>query len=297
MDHNDANRASMALGFLVVCPHPLLVSELSETTILDFTRDCQPDEVMQPLNIDGDDRLMDPADIISILGPFATLDQSSGLVQLAHHSVRTYLIEGKAEIPRFRLETQQLHYETGVLCLKYVLNALSTPSDTGIGNEDRDWTLLSAEFPLLTYAAKYFSYHIYTSGKEADAVPLLLRLFSGNNNILFRGWLQLLRSVTLPRDFYVPGRWSRRDSALYHTVSRGLTATTVALFDGGGDVNEVGGTFRGTLLHAACWMERSDIVRLLLDRGVDYYAMDKNGDTAYGLCLYHRNTEIRDIFK
>jgi hypothetical protein len=128
-------RAETALTFMLVCAQPMHVHELAETTMFDLNYLSHSDTFLSLLDIDEDDRLLDPRDIIDDLGPFALVNSSSDTVQIAHHSVRTFLLSRSDIFERFwGLSVQQAHFQAGALCLKYLIHVLKLSSRVGFGN-------------------------------------------------------------------------------------------------------------------------------------------------------------------
>ena len=256
-----------------------------------------PGMLISPFYIDHDDRLLDPLEILTILGPFASVDMRTGSVQLAHHSIRKFLTRRKSSDPTFRLSAERCHFEMAILCLQYLFSVVRSQSIADAKMLAPRWDALSGQFPLLLYTAQYFSYHITMSKNEGEALPLLQQLFSVDDPRTFGAWLAILRCGTSIKSFYVPGRQARRDSVLYHAIAHGLVETTKAILSKGADINEAGGSAGGTLLHAACRNKRPELVGLLLDKGADYEVRNRKGHTAYDLAMYLGHDEILKMFE
>lgn len=287
-----------AIRLMKASPFPLKLTELAEATILRpitvGSRQLQLDDMHQP---EWDARLFDDSDILKILGPFAHLEEATTAVSIAHHSVRTFFMEGKAVYPAFRFGRKQLHFDAATICLSYltsVLNVSLSSSDTR-GRGAQQYEALVQQYPLLMYCAKNWPIHVVESGEEQLLLPLIRLYFASQPTDLFKEWLEVLR-LTHPDDYYVPARWSTDKNVAYHAISHGLTLTTEALLNDGIDGNSIGGSWGSTLLHAACWTERPQIVRLLLRWGVDYGKRNHDGDTAYDLLSYRNQRTIEDIF-
>ena len=303
-------QARSALALLLVAPYSLQLDELAEAAIFNLEGGSEASQMMKPLSLDPDARLIRSSDILGTLGIFASVDRRAGTIQLAHQSVRNFFTQNKAPISQFRFDLLQLHFEVGILCLRYTLLVVDVVNASSDEDGPMNFTTFSdisprqkkklekmaTYYPLLSYAAKYFLYHLRNSGKEQDASRLLLSIYSANNHAVLRTWLLLLRSITSHKDFYIPEQWSAENNALYHAAAHGLIAAVTALLDEGADVNALGGSHGGTVLHAACWSERTAVVRLLLSREADYTATDALGDTAYALSLYLRDSDTCRVF-
>ena len=297
-DPEDRYRFLWALKFLLAAPSPLQLTELAETTIIQCNAaDGVHDSTLLTARPDSASRLFENTDILEILGPFARFEDQTGVVSIAHSSVRTFFLESKVVDSWFRLSPEMLHADVAFACLIYLTNVLRTSEAHGCTttNFAQDYHVLVEEHPLLTYCAQYWPLHVVQSKDERSMLPLIRLYFTPEPTLLFSQWLRLLRQ-TSSTSYYVPGRWASHDNVTYHAISHGLVHTTETLLDAGVEINSVGGSWGGTLLHAACWTERPEILRCLLSRGVDYATEDQNEDTAYDLLLWLDQSEMQDAF-
>ena len=89
---------------------------------------------------------------------------------------------------------------------------------------------------------------------------------------------------------------------LHHYASRGKVDVLRLLMDAAGDdtgrlLNEARGALNFTPLHMAARGGRLDACQLLVERGADIYAKDKNGDTPAQLAVANKKTSVADWLK
>lgn len=212
--------------------------------------------------------LADPADILSICGSLLACQRETGLVTLAHHSVRTYLLsdlQGKSEY--FRLLPRRAHSNLAIKCLTYLsFNAFAGgPCSTATGLQER-----YQRFPLLEYTAQRWALHLGNLEELDDSMWKTLKNFffsadeaRGN----YHAWVQLL----------IPDCTARQISQsppLYYAASFGLIEVVRYLLDAGADIEARGGRGGATPLNIASFRGHYDVAKLLLERGADPHAQD-----------------------
>jgi hypothetical protein len=215
--------------------------------------------------------LADPADILSICGSLLTCPRETGLVTLAHHSVRTYLmsdLQGKSEY--FRLLPRRAHSNLATKCLTYLsFDAFAggpCSSATGL----QEWY---QRFPLLEYAAQRWALHIGILERLDDSTWKTLKefLFSADEaRGNYQAWVQLLIPNSTARQII-------QTPPLYYAASFGLTEVVRYLLDAGADIEAHGGRGGATPLNIASFRGHYDVAKVLLERGADPHAEDHYG--------------------
>jgi Ankyrin repeats (3 copies) len=285
---HDRSRARTALTFLSVTPYPLQLAEVAECTILDTVYEANLQGPSKPqTQVDLESRLFNPEDMLEILSPFASMDNFRATVALAHPSVRTFLLEGKAAHVDFQLKSEACHLTVSAACLTYMLYVFDRPE---FRHKEFDGAVIKRmlhDYPLLLYSAKYWPFHLSSSNREKSKglLPLSLEVLDPSANQNFHLWLRILRTTT-PDSF-----------PLYHAAAHGLTDTAQSILEKGADVNYRGGSWHGTALHAACWTQRPTIVRLLLEHGADSTIKDQLMDNAYDVCIRLGDEYMQGLFR
>lgn len=198
------DQAKTMLQWLAFALRPLSLDELHETRLIDpSARD----------NIDWDDTCS-PGEIIAILGSLVQVDK--GCVELAHLSVKEYLISDRAAkiSPFFSLEYNIAHHFIAQSCLVcLVAYARSARKHT----DKRD--------SLLGYAAKTWNDHL----KMQDSDSLGRELILLQDDQLRRSWTRVYDpSKRIPLIGSLP-------SALYYASLLGLEKCVRALLRVGSD--------------------------------------------------------------
>jgi len=278
-DDEDKILAREILEILAFTLRPLRLPELCE--FLQITRGLRV--------LDESKCLADPADILSICGSLLTYQKEGGLVTLAHHSVRTYLmsdLQGKSEY--FQLLPSRAHWNLATKCLTYLsFDAFAGgPCSSAMGLQER-----YQRFPLLEYAAQRWALHLGNLQRLDDSMWNTLKhfLFSadeGRNN--FPAWVQLLiPNASISQIFETP--------PLYYAASFGLTEVVRYLLDAGANIEARGGRGGATPVNIASFRGHYDAAKLLLERGADPHAEDRYG--LWSAIEWARYNGHRRVFK
>lgn len=227
--------------------------------------------------IDPDDKLYDPYDVLRICRSLVTLSEDKificgkrevhQTVRFAHASVREYLLSNdimQGPASSFSMQPKLCHQQVSQCCLSILLRN---------NTKHQDKSDLEA-MPLLKYAAEFWFQHVNESSDIVDGAldtsqgsiteDYICRLFNTTVTI-YQNWLTV----------YDPNirRGSNRlrgsgPSPLYYVALLGLLGPTRTLLDLGYDVNGHGGIY-GTALVAAARNGDEKMVLLLVDRGAD----------------------------
>ncbi|KAF7976850.1 hypothetical protein HWV62_5558 [Athelia sp. TMB] len=206
-------------------------------------------------------RYSDPKILLTVCSGLIT--ETDGIVKLAHLSVKEYLLSeeikaGAASI--FSISDRVSHSVITETCLAYLLNFDQLDSI----NEDN-----IIKFPLATYAAEHWLFHIRCS-KNAGRPTLqamLLRLFSFPQNGALANWIQLYDPDRSWKGTF-DGQLEEVTHPIYHASSAGLEQVVEHLLQNGADANMHGGHY-GTALHAASYNGHVHTVKLLLRYGAN----------------------------
>jgi hypothetical protein len=272
--------AYRALLWLTYALYPLKLNALAEAAIL------EPNTT----GIDDESRLSDPTDILDICGMLAFYNDISDEVQLSHHSVREFL-SLSCKTP-FSFPDKQSNRTLAECCISYLLN---DDFKSGPRASPHMIKLALTKYPLLAYAARTWPTHVLRSDAEDALQPLILKLLTAKPTPHFYFWLQITLYHSV-HGFDIPGaNPSHNPTPLYYASSYGLYHTVKSLIALGADLNVRSGQFGGTAYHAACWRQHPNIVRLLLEAGVDTTIRDNNGMTAFDLMEYAGFEDIAEI--
>lgn len=260
-DDEDKVLAREILEILAFTFRPLRLAELCE--FLQITPGIRI--------LDESKCLADPADILSICGSLLTYPKETGLVTLAHHSVRTYLmsdLQGKSGY--FRLLPHKAHSNLATKCLTYLSFDAFAGGPCSSAMALQEWY---QRFPLLEYAAQRWALHIGNLERLDDSTWKTLKhfLFSADEaRGNYQAWVQLL----------IPNSTARQISQsppIYYAASFGLTEVVRYLLDAGADIEAHGGRGGATPLNIASFRGHYDVAKLLLERGADPHAEDHYG--------------------
>src|SRR6266516_2691020 len=274
IDKNDSQDALRVLQWLVCSARPVRIKEVAEAIATDL--DGQP-----RFNLER--RLRDPRDVLEICSSLITVSSSTikgqrsegEELRLAHFSVKEYLVSERIRTgPAAEYSIQEIYANGSIAnsCLAYLLQ-FDKPNSLMVQT--------IKEFPLATYAAKYWTQHARLAGENTGATDLLdmVELF----------WSKRDAYVNCVRLFDPDEPWEEPNisglkqvsSPLYYASLVGLIESTRLLLENGADVNAQGGTY-GNALQAASENGQDQIVKRLLENGADVNAQ---GGT-YGNALY-----------
>jgi Ankyrin repeats (many copies) len=259
---------------------PLNLTALAEVAILEPSTTA----------IDDESRLSDPTDILDIGGMLASYNDLSDEIQLSHHSVREFL-SINCRTP-FSFPEKRSHQTIAECCISYLLNS---GFQTGAMAFPRLLRLVFTKYPLLAYAARTWPEHVIRSDAEDALQPLIRKLLTPKPSPHFYLWVQAIFYYSV-HGFKIPGaRPDCKPAPLSYASSYGLYYTVKSLIASGADLNVRAGQYGGTAYDAACWRQRPQIVRLLLEAGIDTTIQDNNGMTAFDLIEYARFEDAAEV--
>ena len=243
----DAELSKQIFEILAFSLRPLRLQEVA--TLLQITPGMH--------SLDESKLLTHPTDILSICGSFLEYNARTGIVTLAHHSVKTYLTSTlSGSVLNFHLDERTSHRNLTLLCLTYLsFTAFSKPPSA------HSISHLYATSSLLDYAVMQWPLHLKEISSTADLDSILWTsihdfFFNGN----FHTWVELL----------IPG--STRASTtppLYYASSFGLTAVVQLLLEiPGVDIEQRGGWGGATPINIASFRVSTflNLVRTALGR-------------------------------
>lgn len=276
----DQNLAREILEILCFTHRPFTLHEISE--MLQITPGRR--------ELDESKCLADPKDVLSICGSFLNYQQHSGLVALAHHSVKTYLtsdLQGRARF--FRLSEKEADRAIATKCLTYLSFAAFSDGPCRQVSALRE---RYRQYPLLDYAAQRWTLHARKLKVFGDTLwtamkDLLLSQDQGRGN--FSAWVQmLLPAATIEAIGRTP--------PLYYAASYGLTTVVRYLIEAGVDLEVHAGRGGATPLNIASFRGHYDVVKLLLEHGADPRAVDDEmGWSAIQWARFHGHFVIYDL--
>lgn len=254
---SDVRLVQKILTWLAFSSIPLTLHQLWEALAIE--EGCE--------SIDEESRLRSPQDIITLGNSLITL-ASDGHVMLAHLSVRDYLVSTEIgqheETSKFSLQPSLGHHSLARDCLTYLFfsHLSSGPSTT-----QEEYLSRLKQHPLLTYAARYWFYHVRSGQQNAELQSHINRFFSPGARQNFMSWVQVLNADT-------PFKWNifpAHATSLYYAASLGLNEAVRVLLQSAtlDDINAAGSRFGGTALHAAAIRGHIKIMKRLIAAGTD----------------------------
>jgi len=211
-----------------------------------------------------------PEDILSICGSLLRYNKRTGIVTLAHHSVKTYLMSNlQGTVARFRLDEEQAHHMLALHSLTYLSYDVFSGDITKLSKEKSN---LSDVHYFLDYAVQKWPLHIREVKHLSIELWAVLRSFllsadSGRQN--FVTWAQLLNP------------WSenlKSTPPLYYASSFGLVPVVRYLLEMGADIEGRGGRGGATPINIAAFRDQLEVVKLLLEHGADPLVPDEETD-------------------
>jgi ankyrin repeat protein len=266
IDEEYSQDAFKILQWLAYSARPLRVEEVAEVIAVDIDDDPR---------FDPENRLLESRDILTICSSLATIatatiDNGYGTtyeieeLRLAHFSVKEYLISDRVWTrPASRYNMKE--YAEGNMaqtCLIYLLH-FRGPTLLASSNID--------EFPLIRYAAQYWTQHARAAKKDIAQIDLLsIELFQSKRGA-YINWIRLFDLDDPWGGVNTTKRFENVASPLYYASLAGLVESARWLLNSGADINSQGGMY-GNALQAALHNGHNAVVQQLLDSGANVNA-------------------------
>jgi hypothetical protein len=217
-------------------------------------------------------------------------------LQLIHSSLRDYLLSSciqTSPTAEDAISEQSSHIAVTQILLVYLLRE---PFSKGYNY----WNALEIErardYPLYDYAARYLGFHLCHAGPLDKLTWSLIRqLFASRKSVdggAYRAWVAML---------WPGGNWGsgRQWRPLYVASSCGMTAMVkdILCSEPGVDINALGGRNYSSPLQVACYRNRIDVVRVLLNKGAITSLVDNKGHSCLFLAMLRRNVDIIELLE
>lgn len=274
---DESKLAMRVLSWITHAVRPLKVEEIQHAIAV--------------MNFDSDDTtldeegLPDEAELITVCGGSAVIDQDSGVIRLVHYTTQDYFERHRSRI----FPTAQA--DILCACIRY----LSLESfKNGPCETNSDLRKRQAKFRLLGYASCNWANHV--CGELDDTVEERAIQFLNNKSLLSNA--TLIRLLEFPENLStlsssIQTWWvsAHLHSVFWSDMIRaeipgitiaaefGLTSLIDKMLKQGNSINE-GGIQGKAALHEAARNGHMATVELLLERGADTEAKDVNGGTA-----------------
>jgi hypothetical protein len=268
--------------WLSISTSPLTLLELHDAIAIDPELDF----------LDEESQLSSPQDIFDLCSSLTTVTDT-GTIQLAHASVKEYLLSDKIKnspTADFALNPKESMIGIARCCLAY-LSFKELESGPAISYEE--YKLRMARFPLLNHAAIAWPYQILAAGEPPELKNEIIHFLTANHNT-FMSWIQILNALPLT-GMDAETAWSsypKLATPLYYAASFGLYQIVYSLVDAGADLNAPASRFGGTALHGAVVRHHIPVIKLLLEAGADVNKCDFNSTTPLHSAMWHDENEI-----
>jgi hypothetical protein len=295
-----ARRAFQLLAF----DHSIIsLSELAEAVVVND----------EQCSFDPADRLMDPEDLLEICTCLIAYDEEEfPQVQLAHYSVKEYLVSERARPAIFQISDRESDIFAAKICITYLLNLpyKDFPKFDHHFPQQTDPDYYPLKIPKDTYpfirAAITWDVAVSGVGVE-DVVSVLILKLLNPCEPHFSGWLDQMDAWYCELDFGFFPKWTFNPGAelsvtIAYTCFFDLESTAKALLDRDSDFSilenqlEVEKTHwrttwycnksdvfpewaYGTPLHIAAALGKPFFVGLLIGKGANTNAITRNGFT------------------
>ncbi|KAL9124786.1 MAG: hypothetical protein Q9175_008178, partial [Cornicularia normoerica] len=285
---------------------PLTVQELIDGVAV---------ETNSPVGLNRKRRLQDSNEIHDICGGFIDttetylkdLNRNTSTVRIAHFSVQEYLESERIrsqKAAKFGLTSGTAHAEIAEICLIYLL-------EPGLSRSDLYKSILE-EYPLATFAAKYWYHHYQNTVKPAPGLDdYILRLFQCQGS--FTTWVKIhdkdrdrTRNPSsgfdrplddIPSPIYYASLLGL-DQVLHELIHTEELETTEVLALSIGSKSKVAekvnahGGYYGNALQAASYSGHVGVTQMLLDRGADVNAQGGEYRNALSGAAYHGHIKV-----
>jgi len=299
--------AFAVLQWLAVAARPPTLYEVAE--VIAILPGCA--------TIDEDNRLFDAKELLSICSGLVILvdDSETGRLRLTHFSVKEYLLSARirtSPASAFALDDTKAHKFVAEVCVTYLLSfsdedvfmasELNDDTEPNSGRADApslseaevvrprkkvlmEPKLIFKKFPLLRYAARYWSKHIRALPfhEAADLNGQIEDLLNPNRSASCLNWLRASDPIFLGR-YHFFMTLEELQPPLYYAAILGLATVVQSMLNKGAKVYSVpySSNSRPALrsaLHAAIARGHDSVVRLLLSHGAGIHTEDEFGRT------------------
>lgn len=274
IDEDKHHYALRLLQWLTFSARPMTLAEVAEAIVVEVNEDPR---------FDIDSRFVQPTDVLTICSSLVTTtiedgDSSSASasietedppsastsreVQLAHFSVKEYLVSTRIRsglAKAYSIEEGHANACMSETCLAYLLHFDKSDSLTSQPLEN---------FPLLLYAATYWTHHARLADSDTSIYPLLTVELLMDKKYALLHWVRLC-----DKDQHDQADLSKAlDSLcppLYYAARAGLIKPVELLLIRGADINAYGRRYHNAL-RAASIAGHQKVVQLLLEEGADF---------------------------
>ncbi|ORY13096.1 hypothetical protein BCR34DRAFT_586809 [Clohesyomyces aquaticus] len=205
----------------VITGSPLQLAELAEAVILEHGAGEE----------DNDCRMLRPEILLDNSQGLFGLDVVTGRVTLAHSSVKSFFLSDwikHSSVADLSLDAAQSHSEIMRLYLNYL--SLFGFSE-GYGEPESVLKQRWGEYPLLEYAARYWSFQVNAVGPEDwKRIKKFLGTYTRPDGGHFGWWLQCIGMISPPDVI----RWTQ---PLYYAASLGLVNLVKAILGHDPDID------------------------------------------------------------
>ena len=263
--------------------------------------------------IDEDNRLFDAKELLSICSGLVIHvgDSETGRLRLTHFSVKEYLLSDRIRVSpasTFALNGLHAHKFAAQVCITYLLSfskedaflapELNSPvkysnpgtkapvpseAEVARARKKREMTpkAIFRKFPLLRYAARYWSKHVRALplDEAANLHGQIEDLLDPNRSASCLNWVRASNPGSLGRyNFAMKSR--ELQPPLYYASLLGLTTVVRIMLTKGADVHNVSDsdyswcTYLMSPLHEAVARGHDSVVRLLLSHGAGIHTED-----------------------
>jgi hypothetical protein len=270
------------LQYLAFSPRSMNMLEMVEILAIDWDR-----EVPQ---LDPQNRLLDPKDILTICSTLVTTVETTGYrfgseklttwltLRLAHSSVKEYIVSDRIKNSKVSMYSVTPTSANLFIARTYLVYLLSPEFETGhkdsitMAERARAW-------PLLEAATELWPIHIKEVGDEVNEATkqLILKFFATKeqpNGGNYASWVgSMIPDAGLET--------IRSTPPLYYAASYGMASIVKVLLETTPKpyVDARGGRADSTPLHVACFRSQLEVVRLLLEAGADPTTMNNKGES------------------
>ncbi|VUC23003.1 unnamed protein product [Clonostachys rosea] len=269
IDPSQLSTTKRLLQFLTYSERPLTLEEAVDLIAVDpssqpaFTRE---------------DRMPIPEEIIQYCSSLVALthkEEQATEIQLAHFSVKEYLLSGRLE-PDLAKGLDEIYAKADIVtvCLSYLhtIHELCSPQEA------------RAQYHLAEFSAGYWMK--YAKDVEASYKAIVPRA---------KAYLLCLKAFQFGCQLYDPFKYKEyRFQPLYYVSFWGLIYSSRFLLENGADINAQGGTY-STALQAASVEGHMEIAQLLIKNGADINAQGGRYNTALQAASAKGHTEIAEI--